>query len=152
MNNAKTVAGIPLPLYLGILALTFASMYTGSVPGGMVGGFLVLLVVGEGLNYAGKTIPVVRTYLGGSVICILGGAILTATGILGDMSSRLIHLCSTRGEWPSDICSTQRIIISGVTYTGRNLYATTARIVETKNVTITIRKKFLIFFHICLYA
>ena len=82
MNNAKTVAGIPLPLYLGILALTFASMYTGSVPGGMVGGFLVLLVVGEGLNYAGKTIPVVRTYLGGSVICILGGAILTATGIL----------------------------------------------------------------------
>ena len=82
MKEINKVAGFPLPLYLAILALTFASMYTGSVPGGMVGGFLVLLVVGEGLNYAGKTIPVIRTYLGGSVICILGGAVLTAAGIL----------------------------------------------------------------------
>ena len=54
MKEMTKVAGFPLPLYLAILALTFASMYTGSVPGGMVGGFLVLLVVGEGLNYAGK--------------------------------------------------------------------------------------------------
>ncbi len=90
MNKKMEVAGLPLPLYLGILALTFAAMYTGSVPGGMVGGFLVLLVVGEGLNFAGKTVPVIRTFLGGSVICILGGAVLTASGILPEETVRLM--------------------------------------------------------------
>ena len=59
-------------LYLGVLALTSACMYTGCVPKSLVPAFLVLMVFGEGLNAIGNTVPVVKTYLGGSVICILG--------------------------------------------------------------------------------
>ena len=72
------VAGFPLPLYVLILALTAACMFTGCVPKSLVPAFLVLMVFGEGLNAIGNNVPVVKTYLGGSVICILGSAILTA--------------------------------------------------------------------------
>ena len=67
---------MPLGLYLGVLALTSACMYTGCVPKSLVPAFLVLMVFGEGLNAIGNTVPVVKTYLGGSVICILGAAAL----------------------------------------------------------------------------
>ncbi len=70
------VAGFPLPLYLGILALVIICMYTGCIPEGLVGGLIVLMVIGEGLNTLGNSIPIVRTYLGGSVICILGAAVI----------------------------------------------------------------------------
>ena len=88
--NKNNVAGIPLPLYLGVLGLTFAGMYTHSIPRGMVGGFLVLLVLGEGLNWVGKTVPVVKTFLGGSVICILGGAVLAAVGVIPEDTLQLL--------------------------------------------------------------
>ena len=74
------VAGFPLPLYLGILAVTIGCMYTGCIPKGLVGGMLLLMVFGEGLNTIGNTVPVVKTYLGGSVLCILGAAVLRAVG------------------------------------------------------------------------
>ena len=88
--NKYNVAGIPLPLYLGVLLLTFAGMYTHCIPRGMVGGFLVLLVLGEGLNWVGKTVPVVKTFLGGSVICILGGAVLAAAGVIPEDTLQLL--------------------------------------------------------------
>ena len=81
---AFSVAGFSLPLYLGILAMTIAAMYTSSVPSGMVGGMLVLMVFGEGFNMLGRTVPVVKTYLGGSVICILGAAVVRAAGFIPD--------------------------------------------------------------------
>ena len=77
-----TVAGFPLPVYLMILAITCAAMYTESVPTGMVGGLVILMVIGEGLFALGKNLPVVKVYLGGSVVCILGGAVLAASGLI----------------------------------------------------------------------
>ena len=77
-----TVAGFPLPVYLMILAVTCVAMYTESVPSGMVGGLVILMVIGEGLFALGKNLPVVKVYLGGSVVCILGGAVLAASGLI----------------------------------------------------------------------
>ena len=85
MKNFK-VAGFPLPLYVLILALTAACMFTGCVPKSLVPAFLVLMVFGEGLNAIGNNVPVVKTYLGGSVICILGSAILTAGGLIPEQT------------------------------------------------------------------
>lgn len=79
---AANVAGFPLPVYLGVLALVIACMYTDCLPAGLVGGIIVLMVVGEGLNAIGNSLPVVRTYLGGSVICILGAAAIQAVGLI----------------------------------------------------------------------
>ena len=56
------VAGFPLPLYVLILALTAACMFTGCVPKSLVPAFLVLMVFGEGLNavsYTHLTLPTI---------------------------------------------------------------------------------------------
>ena len=82
----RTILGMPLGLYLGVLALTSVCMYTGCVPKSLVPAFLVLMVFGEGLNAIGNTVPVVKTYLGGSVICILGAAAIQAVGLLPEQT------------------------------------------------------------------
>ena len=96
-------AGLPLPLYLLLLALTCAAIQTGTVPEGLVGGFLLLTVFGEGFHTLGQTVPVVKTYLGGSVIAILGGAVLRASGVLPPETGHFwIGLSTGRDFW----CST----------------------------------------------
>ena len=77
-GKANTIAGFSIPLYLGILALVVVCMYMDCLPEGLVGGMIALMVLGEGLNFLGNHTPVVKTYLGGSVICILGAAVIQA--------------------------------------------------------------------------
>lgn len=88
-KNSK-VAGFPLPLYLGILVLVAVCMYTDCLPAGLVGGMIVLMVLGEGLNAIGNSLPVVRTYLGGSVICILGAALLRLAGLIPEPTHQIL--------------------------------------------------------------
>lgn len=45
-DHGRTILGMPLGLYLGVLALTSACMYTGCVPKSLVPAFLVLMVFG----------------------------------------------------------------------------------------------------------
>lgn len=80
--KAGHVAGLPLPLYLIILALTIACMYAGCIPKSLIPSMLLLMVLGEGLAALGNTIPGIKTYLGGSVVCILGGAFITYLGVI----------------------------------------------------------------------
>ena len=87
MRQGK-VAGLPLWLYLVILGLTVACMYAGCIPKSLIPAMLVLMVLGEGLAALGNTIPVVKTYLGGSVVCILGGAFLTYFGLIPQQSQQ----------------------------------------------------------------
>lgn len=84
------VAGFPLPLYLGVAALVAVCMYTNCLPAGLVGGMIVLMVFGEGLNAIGNSLPVVKTYLGGSVICILGAAVLQTVGLIPEETHQII--------------------------------------------------------------
>lgn len=88
--NSLKVAGFPLPLYLGIAALVAVCMYADCLPGGLVGGLIVLMVLGEGLNAIGNSTPVVKTYLGGSVICILGAAAIQAAGLIPEQTHFVI--------------------------------------------------------------
>ena len=62
-DHGRTILGMPLGLYLGVLALTSVCMYMGCVPKSLVPAFLVLMVFGEGLNAIGNTVPVGKTYL-----------------------------------------------------------------------------------------
>ena len=55
-------------------------MYMDCLPAGLVGGMIALMVLGEGRQFLGNHTPVVKTYLGGSVICILGAAVIQALG------------------------------------------------------------------------
>lgn len=84
------ILGLPLPLYLAVALLAAICMYAGCLPGGFVGGFLLLIVFGEGLNAIGNSLPVVKTYLGGSVICILGAAVIRSAGLIPAETHRMI--------------------------------------------------------------
>ena len=87
----NTIAGFPVPLYLGILVLVIICMYMDCLPAGIVGGMIVLMVLGDGLNYLGNHIPVVKTYLGGSVACIIGSAIIQSMGLIPESSHEILY-------------------------------------------------------------
>lgn len=84
MKQVKSlrVAGLPLPVYGLTVALSVVCMLTDSLPANMVGAFFFLMTLGEGMNLLGNSIPVVRTFLGGSVFCTLGGAVLAFVGFV----------------------------------------------------------------------
>ena len=89
-GKANTIAGFSIPLYLGILALVVVCMYMYCLPAGLVGGMIALMVLGEGLNFLGNHTPVVKTYLGGSVICILGAAVIQALGLIPEQTHEIL--------------------------------------------------------------
>ena len=89
-GKANTIAGFSIPLYLGILALVVVCMYMDCLPSGLVGGMIALMVLGEGLNFLGNHTPVVKTYLGGSVICILGAAVIQALGLIPEQTHEIL--------------------------------------------------------------
>ena len=89
-GKANTIAGFSIPLYLGILALVVFCMYMDCLPAGLVGGMIALMVLGEGLNFLGNHTPVVKTYLGGSVICILGAAVIQALGLIPEQTHEIL--------------------------------------------------------------
>ena len=51
---------------------------------------IALMVLGEGLNFLGNHTPVVKTYLGGSVICILGAAVIQALGLIPEQTHEIL--------------------------------------------------------------
>lgn len=89
--KSDTIAGFPIPLYLGVLVLVIACVYMDCLPAGIVGGMIVLMVLGDGLNYLGNHIPVVRTYLGGSVVCIIGSAVIQSMGLIPEHTHEILY-------------------------------------------------------------
>ena len=89
-GKANTIAGFSIPLSLGILALVVVCMYMDCLPAGLVVGMIALMVLGEGLNFLGNHTPVVKTYLGGSVICILGAAVIQALGLIPEQTHEIL--------------------------------------------------------------
>ncbi|MFG6119952.1 2-hydroxycarboxylate transporter family protein [Thalassobacillus sp. B23F22_16] len=82
-----TIFEIPV-LWFGIFAaITILSMYTGNLPGGMIGSLLVMMVFGELLGFVGDRTPIVRTFLGGgAIIAIFGAAFMVYAGWLPEAS------------------------------------------------------------------
>ena len=70
--------------------LSVVCMYMDCLPEGLVGGMIALMVLGEGLNFLGNHTPVVKTYLGGSVICILGAAVIQALGLIPEQTHEIL--------------------------------------------------------------
>ncbi|MGB8002303.1 MAG: 2-hydroxycarboxylate transporter family protein, partial [Anaerobacillus sp.] len=81
------IFGVPL-LWFGIFtAITLISLYTGNLPGGMIGSLLIMIVLGELLGWIGDHTPIVKTYLGGgAIIAIFGAAFLVYEGWLPESS------------------------------------------------------------------
>ncbi|KSU63010.1 citrate:sodium symporter [[Bacillus] enclensis] len=82
-NRSLHIFNIPILWFLVFTAITLVSLYTGNLPGGMIGTLLVMMVLGELLGWAGDRTPVVKTFLGGgAIIAIFGSAFMVYAGLL----------------------------------------------------------------------
>ncbi|WP_181350335.1 2-hydroxycarboxylate transporter family protein [Thalassobacillus sp. CUG 92003] len=80
-----TIFEMPI-LWFGIFGIiTVISLYTGNLPGGMIGSLLLMIVFGELLGWMGDHTPVVKTFLGGgAIVAIFGAAFMVYAGWLPD--------------------------------------------------------------------
>nr|WP_255648138.1 2-hydroxycarboxylate transporter family protein [Pseudalkalibacillus hwajinpoensis] len=86
-KKSLQIFGLPV-LWFGIFtAITLTSLYTGNLPGGMIGSLLLMIMLGELLGWIGDHTPIVKTYLGGgAIIAIFGAAFLVYEGWLPESS------------------------------------------------------------------
>jgi len=68
------IFGIPLPLFAIATAVLIVAMATDTLPTGMIGALLVMMLLGELLGFIGDRLPIVRSYLGGGAILAIFGA------------------------------------------------------------------------------
>ncbi|MBB5172418.1 2-hydroxycarboxylate transporter family protein [Texcoconibacillus texcoconensis] len=83
-NDKKPkIMGIPIFWFAIFLLITIVSVYTGTLPTGMIGSLLVMVVFGEALGWIGDRLPIVKTFLGGgAIVAIFGSAYMVYSGIL----------------------------------------------------------------------
>ncbi|GGF27608.1 citrate:sodium symporter [Halobacillus andaensis] len=91
-KKAVTIFGIPPIWFFAITALTLVSMYTGNLPGGMLGSLLVMMVLGELFGWIGDKTPILKTYLGGgAILAIFGAAYMVYAGLIPDSTVTMIN-------------------------------------------------------------
>ncbi|WP_096186869.1 2-hydroxycarboxylate transporter family protein [Evansella halocellulosilytica] len=82
-KKQPTVMGLPIAWFAIFLLLTIVTVYTGTLPTGMIGSLLVMVVFGEALGWIGDRLPVIKSFLGGgAIVAIFGSAYMVYSGIL----------------------------------------------------------------------
>ncbi|SCY96493.1 2-hydroxycarboxylate transporter family protein [Alkaliphilus peptidifermentans] len=77
------VIGFPLPIFLILAIITTFAVYLGVLPGGMIGAFASMILLGAVLNEIGNKTPIIKDYLGGgAIVIIFASAALATYGIL----------------------------------------------------------------------
>ncbi|WP_249413982.1 2-hydroxycarboxylate transporter family protein [Alteribacter keqinensis] len=94
-----SVFHIPLPIFAVVLLLTLAAVFTETLPAGMIGSLLIMMVIGETFGWIGDRTPIVKSYLGGgAIVAIFGSAYLVYSGILPDtMVTQVDEFMTTGG-------------------------------------------------------
>ncbi|TYR74410.1 2-hydroxycarboxylate transporter family protein [Rossellomorea vietnamensis] len=78
-----SIFNTPILWFAIFSAITLISMYTGNLPGGMIGSLLVMIVLGELFGFVGDRLPIVKTFLGGgAIVAIFGSAYMVYSGLL----------------------------------------------------------------------
>lgn len=82
MKDTK-IMGLSIPVYLVLLAVVVVGIILDVLPGGMIGAFAFMMVVGALLNLIGNKTPIINTFFGGGpIVIIFGSAALVYFGIL----------------------------------------------------------------------
>ncbi|MDV6319730.1 2-hydroxycarboxylate transporter family protein [Chromohalobacter sp. HP20-39] len=81
--GALRIFGMPLPIFFIAFAVMVVAMFTDTLPSGMIGALLVMMILGELLGFIGDRLPIIRSYLGGgAILAIFGAAALVYVGWL----------------------------------------------------------------------
>ncbi|MEZ0575534.1 2-hydroxycarboxylate transporter family protein [Halodesulfovibrio aestuarii] len=85
------IMGLPLGLFTILTVVVMSATYLGALPGGMVGAFPIMMILGAILNEIGEHAPIIKDYLGGGpILIIFGSAALVGYGILPEKTSAII--------------------------------------------------------------
>lgn len=76
------ISGIEAPVFLAIAAVVLIGMYMELLPGNIVSGLAVTMVLGGLLMWIGNSIPVFGTFGGGPILCILIPALFLYWGLI----------------------------------------------------------------------
>ena len=83
MPPAPRVYGVPWSFFVIFAAVVVVATYLGKLPGGMIGAFPLMIVLGVVFNMAGERAPIINTFLGGgAIVVIFGSAALGTYGLL----------------------------------------------------------------------
>ncbi|HKS15269.1 MAG TPA: 2-hydroxycarboxylate transporter family protein [Pseudomonas sp.] len=74
---------IPLPYFLGIAMIVFASAHYGYLPKTMIGGLAVIMTLGMFFGQVGQRLPILREIGGGAILCLLLPSVLVFHGFFG---------------------------------------------------------------------
>ncbi len=77
------IFGIPVHIYLAMLAITLAATYTGALKTDLGGTLVLMMALGYGFGVIGENIPIWKDWIGGgNVMCFMGAAYLVYANIL----------------------------------------------------------------------
>lgn len=77
------IMGLTLPVYFTLLAVVVIAIFLNVLPGGMIGAFAFMMLVGALLDVIGNNTPIVKTFFGGGpIVIIFGSAALVYFNIL----------------------------------------------------------------------
>ncbi|MDR2455598.1 MAG: 2-hydroxycarboxylate transporter family protein [Deltaproteobacteria bacterium] len=79
MPQAPRIYGVPWTFFVVFAAVVVAAAFLGKLPGGMIGAFPLMIVLGVFFNLVGEKTPFVNTFLGGGAIVIIFGSAALAT-------------------------------------------------------------------------
>lgn len=68
------IMGLTLPVYFTLFAVIIFAIILDVLPGGMIGAFAFMMIVGALLDVVGNNTPIVKTFFGGGPIVIIFGS------------------------------------------------------------------------------
>lgn len=68
------IMGLTLPVYFTLLAIVVLAIFLKVLPGGMIGAFVFMMLVGALFDVIGNNTPIVKTFFGGGPIVIIFGS------------------------------------------------------------------------------
>lgn len=68
------IMGLTLPVYFSLLAVLIVAIILDVLPGGMIGAFAFMMIVGALLDVIGNNTPIINTFFGGGPIIIIFGS------------------------------------------------------------------------------
>lgn len=89
-KNVYKLFNLPWYLFAIFAAVVLIATYTGTLPSGMAGCFVFMIVLGTILFEIGEKAPIIRSYLGGgAIVVIFGSALLNYFGLLPALTETL---------------------------------------------------------------
>lgn len=68
------IMGLTLPVYFTLLVIVVLAIFLKVLPGGMIGAFVFMMLVGALFDVIGNNTPIVKTFFGGGPIVIIFGS------------------------------------------------------------------------------